>query len=68
MRYLQHPYGDNHLRGWLKASGTPLAYANDVDIISGSHRKIAVTFSKLASEARSIGIVIVSFIINSQGF
>ena len=36
----------------------PLAYADHVDIIGRSDRKVAVAFSKFAEETRSIGLTV----------
>ena len=35
-----------------------LAFADDIDIIAWSEREVAVVFSKLAEEARSIGLAV----------
>ena len=36
----------------------PLGYADDIDIIGRSDRKVAVAFSKFAEEARSISLAV----------
>ena len=66
LRFLQHPYGWSIIcAAGLRHSATnvyksvmPLAYVDDVDIIGRSIREVEAAFSKLAEEARSIGLAV----------
>ena len=70
MERIIYAAGLSHSGTFFQKGVMPLASDDDIDIIGKSDREVSIAFSKLADEARSIGLAVneKTNYINSQGF